>query len=249
MRKLRFISIFFCFLWFASCGGEGGTDDEDLVLTDTDITNIAISLENAFKAANSQSPSPSSAPFIVNETSVRIATNTPVRGTVACPVAGHIRVSGNINAACPDPPATGNCTVSGLVTFTYSNPTNNLDDCDFGNFIVTGSLTVGITGSFDSQTGANLRVTETVSGILNLNRRGPLGGWFRRGVARLVSPPGYPNARLRDLSAGRVSTELFNQKPGSESNGASYSCTCPWGRRPWDGAGLGVEPRRACFPA
>lgn len=96
-----------------------------------------------------------------------ITQTIPLNGQVACPVAGRITYTGNVTVTASET----NATIQGLIAFKVSDPTNNLNDCNVGDgLILSGSLTFTIAGSATAGVGFSL------SGYINVNRRGPTGG-------------------------------------------------------------------------
>lgn len=100
----------------------------------------------------------------------------PLKGQSACPVAGRISYSGNVNITASETDAT----INGLIGFNVSDPTNNLYDCEVGNgIILTGSLVLTIAGSASAGIGISL------TGTINANRRGTAGGLVPAGGGRV----------------------------------------------------------------
>jgi len=100
----------------------------------------------------------------------------PLKGQSACPVAGRISYSGNVNITASETDAT----INGLIGFNVSDPTNNLYDCEVGNgIILNGSLVLTIAGS--ATTGIGISLTGTITA----NRRGTAGGLVPAGGGRI----------------------------------------------------------------
>ncbi len=149
-----------------SCGG-GANDNE---LQGTDVDQIAATLAQSFGSTNAAQVATSSS----SRRSNALTTSVPINVTTACPAGGHVTTGGTIVATCPNPPATGDCSVYGAVTFQFGDRTNNLNDCTYANgLVVDGTLYLTISGS---GSGATLTLTETLNGGVELNRKGPTGG-------------------------------------------------------------------------
>ena len=86
----------------------------------------------------------------------------PVNSSTSCPAGGGVWMTGNIRVTCPDPPATGACSATGMTTIRY--------DCHFNSCnAVGGTLYLNYTGSGTS-------ATMTLTGSLTLTRSGATGG-------------------------------------------------------------------------
>ncbi len=162
-----------------SCGG-GSDASSSGSLQQADIDQITNSIADALAKSNASSGaaayggSPTTALVVVDPSSTYLSTQAPVNYVAACPVDGHVTATGNVFASCPTPPATGACTMSGAMTVSYGDQTNNLNDCTYANgLVVDGSLFVSLSGT---ASGTAVTLTETLTGSLGLYRKGPTGG-------------------------------------------------------------------------
>lgn len=157
-----------------SCGG--GSDSSGTGLQSADVNQIMSSVTDALSTSTQSSAltggtAPSTA---LVARSADLTSSAPVNYVVACPVDGHVTTTGNVSATCPTPPATGACSFTGAITINYGDRTNNLNDCEFSNgLVIDGFLFVSLSGT---GSGTAVTFTETVSGTLSLNRKGPTGG-------------------------------------------------------------------------
>jgi hypothetical protein len=163
-----------------SCGGSSDSSGGGSV-QQADVDQIASSLADAVASVSSaqssgltaDGTSPTNA-LVAEPRSARVSARAAVNHVVACPVDGHVTTTGNVFASCPTPPATGACTMSGAVTINFGDRTNNLNDCTYANgLIIDGSLFVTLSGTAN---GTAITLSESLTGSLSLNRKGPSGG-------------------------------------------------------------------------
>lgn len=162
------------------CGGSGSSSD-GTSLQQSDVDQIANSIADAFANTSSAqasgltaSDSSQTSALVAEPHSPDLSTSAAVNHVVACPVDGHVTTTGNVFASCPTPPATGACTMSGAITINYGDRTNNLNDCTFANgLVIDGSLFVSLSGTAN---GSAVTLTETLTGSVSLDRKGPTGG-------------------------------------------------------------------------
>lgn len=161
------------------CGGSGNSGT-NASLQQGDVDQIAGSIADAFASASSAQASglvandPSPVNALAEPRSPGVSASAPVNHVVACPVDGHVTTTGNVFVSCPTPPATGACTMSGAVTINYGDRTNNLNDCTFSNgLVIDGSLFVTLSGTAN---GTAVTLTESLTGSVSLDRKGPTGG-------------------------------------------------------------------------
>jgi len=158
-----------------SCGGSGSSSS-DGDLQQADVDQIVATLTSALSSVSSTPTgvAASGAVAAYAEREVALSQSVPLNFTTACPAGGHVTTTGNFSVNCPTPPATGACSFAGLAKINYGDVTNNLNDCAFDNgLIVDGGLTLSMTGN---GAGTNVNLTETLTGTLSLNRKGPTGG-------------------------------------------------------------------------
>ena len=164
----------------AALFGCGGSDSSANKLTQADVDQMSQTMSEAVASSNT-TPSIRPRP----DRGGNLTTTVPVSKVTPCPGGGHVTASGNIVVTCPTPPATGDCTIYGAVTFQYGDRTNNLNDCAYANgLVVDGTLNLTMTGG---GSGAALKLTETINGLLSLNRKGPTGGLVPIEVSGLSS--------------------------------------------------------------
>ena len=174
----------------AACGG-GSDSPSSTSLQQGDVDLIANSLATALAGANASGgvaavgSTPTTALVVPSPDSRYVATQAAVNYVAACPVAGHVTTTGNVFASCPTPPATGACTMSGALTVSYGDRTNNINDCAFANdLVIDGSLFISISGT---AIGSALTLTESLTGSLGLYRKGPSGGLIPLEIGALNS--------------------------------------------------------------
>ena len=100
-------------------------------------------------------------------------------GSYNCPTSGHVTYSGNLRTYCSswmhytNPYEYCECQedwyVQNQMTFQYSDPTNNLYDCDYDGLIIDGTIYFAATGAVDD-------MVISMTGTLGLHRRGSSGG-------------------------------------------------------------------------
>ena len=102
--------------------------------------------------------------------SLAVQQKTPISGETACPAGGRITQAGNITVTCPDPPNTGDCSVTGTIVVRYGDVSNNLNACRFSSgLVIDGGLNMTISGK-----GSIIDVG--MNGTLQLARKGPTNG-------------------------------------------------------------------------
>jgi hypothetical protein len=146
-----------CAASLAACGG-----DEVQQLTADEARAIAQSLTSSLAGAGAlQTTHPLRAPR---------DSGVAVKGTLACPVSGHVYSSGNYFASCPTPSTPGSCTISGVVNVNFGDTVSNAEDCIYpSGLVVDGGVTVMISGT-------DLATKLTFTSILCVARKGPTGG-------------------------------------------------------------------------
>jgi hypothetical protein len=158
-----------------SCGG--GSDSTGGGLQQADVDHIANSLADALAAssgATGYGGSPTTALVVTGSRTTDLSSSAAVNHVMACPVDGHVTTMGNVYASCPTPPATGACNLSGTVTISYGDRTNNINDCTYDNgLVIDGSLFLSLAGTAN---GTAVTLTESLTGSLGLYRKGPSGG-------------------------------------------------------------------------
>ncbi len=192
MNRVRAIALMVSAGVIASCGG--GSGSSGTTLQQADVDQLSASLADAFANASATQPSTlvggaaQSIDAVLGDGAQRsgaLTTSVAVNHATACPVDGHVTATGNVFAICPTPPATGSCNLSGAITFNFGDRTNNLNDCTYSNgLVVDGSLMVTLSGT---ASGGTVTLTETVTGSLELDRKGPTGGLVPIDVGGLSS--------------------------------------------------------------
>ncbi len=156
----------------AGCGGGGSSSGGSLQQADVDL--ISSSIADALANSGASSGTSSTALTVAVPQAADLSTSAAVNYVVACPVDGHVTTTGNVFASCPTPPATGACTLSGAVTISYGDRTNNINDCTYANdLVVDGSLFLTLSGT---ASGTAITLSESLTGSLGLYRKGPTGG-------------------------------------------------------------------------
>lgn len=179
MTRRMGIALVMAAAFSVSCGG-GGDASSGGGLQQADVDQITNSIADALAGTNASSGaaayggSPATALVVVDPGSRYLSTKAAVNHVVACPVDGHVTTTGNVFATCPTPPATGACTMSGAVTVSYGDRTNNINDCTYASgLVIDGSLFLTLSGTAN---GTAITLTETLTGSLGLYRKGPSGG-------------------------------------------------------------------------
>ncbi len=169
MTRRMAIALVVAVAFGVSCGGSDSTSSG--TLQQADIDQMMNSIADA--VANASGTTPTNA-LVAEPRSASLSASAAVNHVVACPVDGHVTTTGNVFATCPTPPATGACTMSGAATINYGDVTNNLNDCTYANgLVVDGSLFVTLSGTAN---GTAITLSESLTGSLSLNRKGPTGG-------------------------------------------------------------------------
>lgn len=159
----------------ASCGGSSDSQVTDPLnssnLTAAEAAAVAQQFASAASAISSAQTSGSVSALEARRSGASTVTSTP-SGVVACPVSGRMSYSGNITSSAN----TTSWSVYGGVTFQYSDPTNNLNDCAVtDDVILDGTLDFILAG--DSTSG----IGWTLNGSIEIDQRGPTGGLSPRG--------------------------------------------------------------------
>lgn len=95
---------------------------------------------------------------------------SPVNRATACPSGGRVTTTGNVTVRCPDPPATGDCAVTGMLALRHGDVTNNLNDCMISSTLaIDGTLYMNFNGT-------SADVSLTLNGSLTVARKGPTNG-------------------------------------------------------------------------
>lgn len=103
-------------------------------------------------------------------TSIDFTQVSPVNRAQACPSGGRVTTTGNVTVRCPDPPATGDCAVSGMLALRHGDLTNNLNDCMISSTLaIDGTLYLYLQGN-------STDVSITLNGSLTVARKGPTNG-------------------------------------------------------------------------
>lgn len=192
IMKLFCKSLFFVIpmLLIVSCEGGDSSSDDSSDLTSSELNTILELLVDAMNDSGGGSSKTSSIDVNQSVEHYKYSYSTTcndthywftaaVSDTYPCPTSGHVTYSGNLKTFCSSwmyhTNHTTYCVCNGdwhtqnSLTFQYSDPTNNLYDCESGGIIVDGTVYINASG-----TGTVINIS--ITGTLGINRRGPTGG-------------------------------------------------------------------------
>ena len=152
LKKIFLLLVLLVSLSLSACGvGEENGDGDGDGLTSGEIAAINNVIGDAFNDGLADfNAGPSKLADFNAGTLKFLVFSTPINFVRPCPNGGHISASGNLKLTVPDPPATGPGAWTGQVSFQISDPTNNLNECRVGIFILDGTLFLTISGPGDN---------------------------------------------------------------------------------------------------
>jgi hypothetical protein len=184
-KPIKTFVLFVALSALASCGSDS-TDSGNGFVTLSTTENAAVNadvvggiteVQTALAAAQAGSGVPT-ALHVLPTIAGSFSQTWPINGTHPCALGGHITYTGNIAARASWNDETGAITssyIGGLVSFAYSDATNNLNDCQVAaDVFLNGTLSLMVSGDI---TGASVSLV----GSLEIDKRGPTGGLIPRG--------------------------------------------------------------------